>query len=317
MKKIIFSLLLGASMFNTAVAVQGDAEAGKTKSAVCGACHGATGISAVPMYPNIAGQKAAYIVKQLADFKSGARTDMMMAPMAVNLSEQDMADLGAYFSTQKRAGEQAAASTDTATEVASSAAPAGNVEIVTSTSAKAIYAGDVKAGQEKSAMCVACHGTDGNSLVTMYPKLAGQSANYLSKQLADFKSGARVDPVMVGMVAALSAKDMDDLAAYYAVQTSTEGTGEASQAGHKLYFGGDVQKGITACVACHGVKGKGMAQAGFPSVAGQNADYLKKQITTFRDGSRGNDNNSMMRNIAIKLSDSDIDDLVKYMSSLK
>ena len=317
MKKIIFSLLLGASMFNTAVAVEGDAEAGKTKSAMCGACHGATGVNPNPLYPDLAGQHAAYIAKQLADFKSGARTDMMMAPMAVSLSEQDMADLGAYFAAQKRGGEQAAPSTDSASPTAATPSAATNVEIVTSTTAKAIYAGDVKSGQEKSAMCVACHGTDGNSLVTMYPKLAGQSANYITKQLADFKSGARVDPVMVGMVAGLSAKDMDDLAAYYAVQTSSEGTGEASQVGQKLYFGGDAKKGITACVACHGVKGKGMAQAGFPAIAGQNADYLKKQITTFRDGSRGNDNNKMMRNIAIKLSDSDIDELVKYMSSLK
>ena len=304
-------------MFNTAVAVQGDAEAGKAKSAMCGACHGATGISPAPNYPNLAGQQAAYLVKQLADFKSGARTDMMMAPMAVNLSEQDMADLGAYFASQPRVPEQAEASSG-GTETASAvSAPAGNVEIVTSTSAKEIYAGDVKAGQEKSAMCVACHGTDGNSLVAIYPKLAGQSASYLSKQLADFKSGARVDPVMAGMVGALSATDMDDLAAYYAVQTSTAGVGETSQIGQKLYFGGDAKKEITACVACHGVQGKGMAQAGFPSVAGQNADYLKKQLATFRDGSRGNDNNDIMRNIAIKLSDSDIDELVKYMSSLK
>ena len=304
-------------MFNTAIAVEGNAEAGKAKSAMCSACHGATGLSPAPTYPNIAGQKSAYLVKQLADFKSGARTDMMMAPMAAGLSEQDMADLGAYFSSQPRSGEQAAASADDSAPAAVATAPAGNVEIVTSTSAKAIYAGDVKAGQEKSAMCVACHGADGNSLVSMYPKLAGQSANYLAKQLADFKSGARVDPVMLGMVAGLSATDMNDLAAYYAVQTSTAGASETSQAGHKLYFGGDAEKGITACVACHGVQGKGMAQAGFPAVASQNTDYLKKQLTNFRDASRGNDNNDIMRNIAIKLSDSDIDELVKYMSSLK
>ena len=315
MKQIILSLLLGAGMFNTAVAVEGDADAGKAKSAMCGACHGATGVSPSPTYPDLAGQHAAYIAKQLADFKSGVRTDMMMAPMAASLSEQDMADLGAYFSSQPRGGEQASTAADDASP--SAAAPAGKVDIVTSTSAKAIYAGDVKSGQEKSAMCVACHGSDGNSLVSMYPKLAGQSANYLAKQLADFKSGDRADPVMVGMVASLSASDMDDLAAYYAVQTSSEGVGESSQAGKKLYFGGDAKKGITACVACHGVAGKGIAQAAFPSVAGQNADYLKKQLTLFRDGSRGNDNNKIMRNIAIKLSDSDIDDLVKYMSSLK
>lgn len=303
-------------MFNTAQAVQGDAEAGKAKSAMCGACHGATGVNPNPLYPDLAGQKAAYLVKQLADFKSGARTDMMMAPMAANLSEQDMADLAAHFSSLPRSGEQAVASED-AIAPADTAAPVVNTEVVTSTSAKAIYAGDVKAGQEKSAMCVACHGTDGNSVVPTYPKLAGQSANYLAKQLADFKSGVRVDPIMVGMVAGLSATDMDDLAAYYAVQTSTAGTSETSEVGHKLYFGGDAKKGITACVACHGVKGKGMAQAAFPAVAGQNADYLKKQITTFRDGSRANDNNNIMRNIAIKLSDSDVEAVVKYMSSLK
>ncbi|NQY86705.1 MAG: cytochrome c4 [Colwellia sp.] len=315
MKKIIFSLLLTMGAIHTASAVEGNADAGKTKAAMCGACHGATGLNPSPTYPNLAGQKAAYIAKQLADFKSGARTDMMMAPMAANLSEQDMADLAAYFSVQKRVSEQAAASDDSSAPAAT--ASAGSVAIVTSTSAKAIYAGDVKSGHEKSAMCASCHGADGNSLIAMYPKLAGQSANYIAKQLADFKSGNRVDPVMVGMVAALSAQDMNDLAAYFAVQTPTAGQAEGSDIGHKLYFGGDVNKGITACVACHGVKGKGMAQAGFPALAGQNAAYLKKQIASFRDGSRGNDRNSMMRNIAIKLSDNDIDELVKYMSSLK
>ncbi len=316
MKKIIFSLLLVLGAINTANAVEGDAQAGKDKSSVCGACHGATGINPNPNYPDLAGQNAAYVVKQLADFKSGARTDMMMAPMAANLSEQDMADLAAYFASQKRASERTEAAADNAAP-ATVAATTGSAEIVTSTPAKAIYAGDVKSGQEKSAMCVACHGADGNSLVAIYPKLAGQSASYLTKQLADFKSGARKDPVMVGMVAALSEKDMQDLGAFFAVQTSTAGVGTASDAGHQLYFGGDAKKGITACVACHGVKGKGMAQAGFPALAGQNADYLKKQIASFRDGSRGNDRNDMMRNIAIKLSDSDVDELVKYMSSLK
>ena len=300
-------------MFNTAIAVEGNAEAGKTKAAMCGACHGATGVSAAPMYPNLVGQNAGYIRNQLANFKSGTRKDAMMAPMAANLSEQDMADLAAYFSTQTRSVEEVADSADAAVATTASAA---SVDVVTSTGAKAIYAGDVKAGQQKSGMCVACHGVDGNSAVLMYPKLAGQSANYLAKQLADFKSGARVDPTMAGMVAGLSASDMDDLAAYYAVQTSKEGTGEGSTVGQKLYFGGDAKKGITACVACHGVKGKGMAQAGFPAIAGQNPDYLKKQITTFRDASRGNDNNQIMRNIAIKLSNSEIDELVKYMSSL-
>ncbi len=315
MKKIIFSLLLTIGVINIANAAEGDADAGKSKAAACGACHGVTGLNPHPTYPDLAGQHAAYIAKQLADFKSGARTDMMMEPMVANLSEQDMADLAAYFSIQKRVSEQVTA-TDNSAEP-SATVSMGNVEIVTSTSAKAIYAGDVKAGQEKSAMCVSCHGADGNSPVPTYPKLAGQSANYMAKQLADFKSGDRVDPVMAGMVAALSEQDMHDLAAYFAVQAPTAGQAEGSDLGHKLYFGGNADKGIAACIACHGVNGKGMAQAGFPALAGQNADYLKKQIASFRDGSRGNDLNNMMGNIAIKLSDSDIDELVKYMSSLK
>lgn len=301
-------------VINTANAVEGNADSGKVKAAACGACHGATGLNPSPNFPNLAGQKAAYIVKQLADFKSGARTDMMMAPMAVNLSEQDMADLAAYFSSQKRTSEKPAASNGSSTTTTASA---GSVDIVTFTPAKALYAGDVKAGQGKSAMCASCHGADGNSPIAMYPKLAGQSANYLAKQLADFKSGDRANPVMAGMVAGLSEQDMNDLAAYFAVQVPTAGQAEGSDIGRKLYFGGDAQKGITACIACHGIKGKGMTQAGFPALAGQNADYLKSQIVSFRNGSRGNDRNNMMRNIAIKLSDSDIDELVNYMSSLK
>jgi cytochrome c553 len=316
MKKIIFSLLLTIGVINTAIAVEGDADAGKAKAAVCGACHGPTGLSSIPTYPNLAGQKAAYIVQQLANFKSGARVNMMMAPMAANLSEQDMADLAAYFSIQKRSSEEVVAS-DNSSAPATASVVASSIEIVTSTTAKGLYAGDVKAGQEKSVMCASCHGADGNSLIAMYPKLAGQSASYTAKQLANFKSGDRVNALMAGMVAALSPQDMDDLAAYFAVQTPTPGQGEGSDIGHKLYFGGDVNKGITACVACHGVNGKGMAQAGFPALAGQNADYLKTQLSTFRSGSRGNDRNGMMRNIAIKLSDSDIDELVKYLSSLK
>ena len=266
-------------------------------------------------YPNIAGQKDAYIIKQLKDFKSGARSDMMMSPMAANLSEQDMADLAAYYTSLPMTAEEAPSADDSAS---SAAAPsAATSDVVTSSPAAAIYAGDIAKGKAKSATCVACHGVDGNSAIPMYPVLAGQSANYLAKQLADFKSGLRADPVMAGMVAGLSKEDMDDLGAFFAVQKPKAGTGETSEAGHKLYFGGEASRGVSACVACHGVNGKGMAQAGFPAIAGQNADYLKKQLTTFRDGSRGNDNNSIMRNIAIKLSDAQIEELVQYMSSLK
>jgi len=318
MKKIIFSLFIALSSVSAAQAA--DANAGKEKAGACSACHGPTGVSGSPMFPNLAGQNDAYVIKQLKDFKSGARTDAMMAPMAVNLSDEDIADIAAHFASLPSASEQAAASASagSSSDAAPASAPAaGNVEIVSSTPAAALYAGNVGAGKDKAAMCAACHGSDGNSLVPMYPSLAGQSANYIAKQLADFKSGLRNDPVMAGMVGGLSTEDMNDLAAYFAVQTAKAGTGETNDAGHKLYLGGDAAKGVTACVACHGVAGKGMKQAGFPSVTGQSKDYLKKQLASFRDASRGNDNNGIMRNIAIKLSDADIEAVAQYISSMK
>ncbi|MFT5756027.1 MAG: cytochrome c553 [Alteromonadaceae bacterium] len=184
--------------------------------------------------------------------------------------------------------------------------------------------GNAEAGKAKSVMCGACHGADGNSLVPMYPKLAGQSAIYIAKQLAEFKAGVmsggkegRIDPVMGGMTMALSEQDMMDLGAYYQAQTSTAGNGSADALGKSLYLSGDAERGITACIACHSFDGHGMPSAGFPAVASQNVDYLKGQLSKFRDGSRANDNNAMMRNIAIKLEDADIAALTQYMSSLK
>ena len=152
------------------VAFAGDIEAGKTKSATCAACHGANGISAMDMYPNLAGQHADYIVKQLKMFKNGDRKDMMMAPMAVNLSDADMADLAAYYASLPRTAETASEGGATA----ATAAPAGDVKI------RGNFPGEAKA-----APCAACHGADGNGLVTMYPKLAGQGKDYLIMRETD------------------------------------------------------------------------------------------------------------------------------------
>ncbi|TRX55076.1 c-type cytochrome [Thalassomonas sp. M1454] len=99
MKKL--TLALAASVVMAAPAFAADVEAGKAKSAMCAACHGATGISAVPMYPNLAGQKEAYLVKQLKDFKSGTRKDPVMGAMAMPLSDADIANLSAYYASVK------------------------------------------------------------------------------------------------------------------------------------------------------------------------------------------------------------------------
>ena len=184
--------------------------------------------------------------------------------------------------------------------------------------------GNAEAGKSKTAMCAACHGADGNSLVPMYPKLAGQSASYLVKQLTEFKLGmtsagkaGRVDPVMGGMAMALSDQDMADVAAFYASQKITAGNGSDNAIGKKLYLGGNAEMEVTACVACHGINGKGMPSAGFPALASQNAEYLKIQLEKFRDGSRNNDLNAMMQGVAANLTDDEITALSQYMSSLK
>ena len=99
MKKI--TLAISATVLLASPAFAGDVAAGKAKAATCAACHGAEGVSAVPMYPNLAGQKEAYLVKQLKDFKSGARKDPVMSAMAMPLSDEDIANVSAYFASLK------------------------------------------------------------------------------------------------------------------------------------------------------------------------------------------------------------------------
>lgn len=184
--------------------------------------------------------------------------------------------------------------------------------------------GDAESGKAKSAMCAACHGSDGNSLMSIYPKLAGQSTNYLTKQLHDFKKGmtsggkeGRADPIMGGMSMALTPQDMADLAAYYNAQTITVNETESSDLGKKIFQGGYKELNITACAACHGITGKGMPDAGFPALASQNEDYIKSQMMKFRDGTRANDSNSMMRNIALSFEDEQLNAVAKYIASMK
>lgn len=133
--------------------------------------------------------------------------------------------------------------------------------------------GNIEAGKAKSQTCVACHGADGNSAITTYPKLAGQHAKYLEKQLKELKLGmtsggkqGRYDPVMSGMAMPLSDEDIADLSAYYAsLPVSENSTPEDVVAkGKTLYTAGDAERGLTACIACHGPRGNGTELSGFP-----------------------------------------------------
>lgn len=185
--------------------------------------------------------------------------------------------------------------------------------------------GNAEAGKAKSATCAACHGPDGNSPTDMYPKIAGQHAGYIYKQLKEFKAGmtsggkeGRNNAVMGGMVAALSDQDMKDLAVFYASQTMKSGTTpeDVVARGQQLFRAGDMDRGIAACIACHGPRGVGHSLANFPKISFQHPAYIKAQLESFRSGTRANDMNGMMRDIAKKLTDEDIEVLSKYLGGL-
>ncbi len=186
---------------------------------------------------------------------------------------------------------------------------------VTSLSA---FAGDVAKGKTKSASCAGCHSADGNSAAPNFPKLAGQYESYVVKQLKDFRDGSRKDPLMSGQAANLSDEDMADLGAYYESQLLKANVAdpELVSLGKRLYQGGNVDKGIPACMGCHGPNGGGNPAAKFPALAGQHDAYTLKQLEDFRSEKRDNDMNAMMRDIARSMSKYEMKAVSSYISGL-
>ena len=178
--------------------------------------------------------------------------------------------------------------------------------------------GDAAAGQAKSALCATCHGADGNSQLSINPKLAGQNASYLVKQLKDYKSGARVNPTMTAMVAALTDQDVLDIAAWYSSQqVSLLGADpETLELGETLYRAGIKDLSVAACSACHSPTGNGNGPAGFPSLSGQHSEYTLLQLKAFRAGERQNDSSAMMRSVVERLTDKELEALASYVSGL-
>lgn len=185
--------------------------------------------------------------------------------------------------------------------------------------------GSVEAGQEKAGVCAACHGPNGNSPSDMYPKIAGQHAEYLAKQLMDYRLAAetngeqgRANAIMQGQAMNLSDEDIADLSAYFAAQDAELGETpeDVVAAGSALYRGGDEARGLTACTACHGPRGDGMGLAKFPDISGNHVAYVQQQLEMFRSGERANDPNGMMRDVAAKLTDKDIEILANYLAGL-
>ena len=179
--------------------------------------------------------------------------------------------------------------------------------------------GIYNAGKEKSIVCAACHGQEGVSINPIWPNLAGQHAGYLVKQLNDFKNNiTRSAPTMLPMVANLNEQDMEDLALFYESQKTHSGSTPKKylNRGEQLYRGGDFSKHITACIACHGPKGTGNGQAGFPSLSGQNAAYTILQLQYFKTLKRKNDLNAIMRDISARMSIEDMEAVANYVAGL-
>jgi len=179
--------------------------------------------------------------------------------------------------------------------------------------------GDPVAGKDKSAMCQGCHGETGNSDAPTFPKLAGQFANYLQKQVREFQNEARVDPTMSSMAATVTEhQDLLDITAYFASQKLMKGSGGNNEAGKQLFLEGNAASGVYGCVNCHGDKGKGKSpdNALFPVIGGQHKDYLVKQLTDFKSGDRKNDPAGMMGNVAKAMTAPEIEAVSDYLSGL-
>ena len=179
-------------------------------------------------------------------------------------------------------------------------------------------AGDATAGQGKTAVCAACHNADGNSAVGTFPKLAGQNETYLFKQMKEIKAGARPIVEMTGLLDNLTDQDMADIAAYFEGQKVQGGQANQDQLelGQQIYRAGLADKGVPACTACHMPSGQGMSAAGYPALSGQHETYTQSQLTKFRAGERSNDPQAMMRDIAAKLSDSEMKAVANFIQGL-
>ena len=180
--------------------------------------------------------------------------------------------------------------------------------------------GDPKAAESiVNQVCAACHSVDGNSVAAANPKLAGLNAEYINKQLTEFKSGARKNAIMSGMVANLTPQDMLNLGAYFSAQQPKPGTSKdqaLALQGQKIFRGGVMGAGVPACASCHGPQGKGIPVQ-FPRLAGQHSEYIYTQLNAFRVEARSNDAAKMMRTIAAKMTDADMKAVASYIQGLR
>lgn len=184
----------------------------------------------------------------------------------------------------------------------------------------AFASGDAEAGKAKSVTCGACHGPAGISLIAVNPNIAGQVPGYIAAQLSAFKSGKRANAIMAGQTATLSEQDMADLDAYYSAQPAkvtsslTDEQKALAEDGRAIYRGGFAERGISACMSCHGPSGHGIPK-NYPRVSAQHVEYLESQLLAYKKGERVG-YNAIMSDIAFGLSELQIKQLAAYMAGL-
>jgi cytochrome c553 len=181
------------------------------------------------------------------------------------------------------------------------------------------------AKQIAETVCAACHGADGNSAVPANPNLAGQGAEYITRQLQQFKAGVRTNPMMSAMVGSLTPDDMVALGIYFSRQKPKGGSAKDPslvKTGQSLYRGGVAAIGLSACAACHSPNGAGIPK-NYPRLAGQYADYTYAQLKAFKAGERGVDKDGkdpqgrIMSAVAQKMSDEQMKALADYAAGLR
>ena len=177
---------------------------------------------------------------------------------------------------------------------------------------------DLAKGQATSTnVCAACHTNDGSRGSPANPIIQGQHPEYLVKQLSEFKSGKRANPVMSGMAATLSDADMKNVAAFYAGKTAKPGFAKNKDLvalGEKIYRGGIAERSVPACAGCHSPNGAGIP-AQYPRLGGQHVEYTEAQLVAFRSGARAN--NAQMTAIAGKMNDREIKAVSDYIAGLR
>lgn len=188
-----------------------------------------------------------------------------------------------------------------------------------STASAQLENADPMRGEGAAMVCAACHGADGNSAIPNYPNLAGQHADYIYEQLQFYKSGERANAIMLGQAAGLDDQTMADLAAYFATLEAEIGETpeELLSTGRAIYMGGIAEKGVPACVSCHGPGGMGIPSTGYPRLSGQKTQYTIEQLQLYRSGERsGYGQAEVMNDIASNLTDEEIQAVANYVRGL-